>query len=787
MFRNYLKIAWRNLKRNKTFSLINILGLALGMACSLVILLWVQDERAMDRFHANDARIYRVMENQAWAGQDVSTTPSTPGILAENLKKDFPEVEKAAMMTWEQNILLTVGNTFGKEKGRFASGDFLTIFSFPLIQGDARTALARPDGIVISEKLAQKYFPHQDALGKVIRVDNTDDMMVTGVMAEVPENSSLKFDYLISWERFVKYNAWVKEWGNNGPRAFVLLSAKADPDKVSAKIKDYIKQKTNKQTNNIELFLQKSSEAYLHSNFKNGQLDGGRIEYVRLFIIVAVFILVIACINFMNLATARSVKRAKEVGVRKVVGAERGSLMGQFVGESLLISFLSLFVAVLVVALTLPIFNELTEKHLTFQFADPFFWLVLLVLTLITGLVSGSYPALFLSSLKPVVVLKGVLKFKPSATIFRKGLVVFQFSLSIILIVGMIIIYRQIQYIQTKNLGFDKGNLVYMPLEGDLKKNYQTFRSELLTQPGIQAVSASWADPLEVGSSTIGVGWRGKDTTQRILFNQTAVHYDYLKAMGVRLKEGREFSPDYGTDTTNYLINEASARKIGYKNPVGQELTFWGRKGIIVGVVKDYHINSLHVAIEPLILHMQRNEFDGVVLVRTEGGRTKEALANLERTFRKFNPRYPFEYKFTDQEFGNNYKSENIISKLSNYFAFLAIFISCLGLFGLAAFTAEQRTKEIGIRKVLGASIVNIVLMLSKDFLLLVLLSSVVALPVAWWAMNSWLEKYANRIEIEWWMFVVAVLASLAIALFTISFQSIKAALMNPVKSLKTE
>ncbi len=437
---------------------------------------------------------------------------------------------------------------------------------------------------------------------------------------------------------------------------------------------------------------------------------------MRLFIIVAVFILVIACINFMNLATARSVKRAKEVGVRKVVGAERGSLMGQFVGESLLISFLSLFVAVLVVALTLPIFNELTEKHLTFQFTDPFFWLVLLGLTLITGLVSGSYPALFLSSLKPVVVLKGVLKFKPSATLFRKGLVVFQFSLSIILIVGMIIIYRQIQYIQTKNLGFDKGNLVYMPLEGDLKKNYQTFRSELLTQPGIQAVSASWADPLEVGSSTIGVGWRGKDTTQRILFNQTAVHYDYLKAMGVRLKEGREFSPDYGTDTTNYLINEASARKIGYKNPVGQELTFWGRKGIIVGVVKDYHTNSLHVAIEPLILHMQRNEFDGVVLVRTEGGRTKEAIANLERTFRKFNPRYPFEYKFTDQEFGNNYKSENIISKLSNYFAFLAIFISCLGLFGLAAFTAEQRTKEIGIRKVLGASIVNIVLMLSKDF-----------------------------------------------------------------------
>ncbi|MFC5410987.1 ABC transporter permease [Larkinella bovis] len=787
MLTNYFKIAWRNLLRNKMFSLINILGLALGMACSLLILFWVQDELAMDKFHAKDDRIFRVMENQAWAGQDVGTTPSTPGILAENLKKDFPDVEKAAMMTWENSLLLTVGNTFGKEKGRFASGDFLSIFSFPLVQGDPKTALTRPESIVISEKLARKYFPQQDALGKTIRVDNKTDLMITGVLAELPENNSLTFDYLIAWEQFVKNNAWVKEWSNNGPRAFVLLSPKTDPEKFSAKIKDYIKQKTNQQTTNIELFLQKNSEAYLHSNFKNGTLDGGRIEYVRMFVIVAVFILIIACINFMNLATARSVKRAKEVGVRKVVGAVRQSLMAQFLGESLLISSLALCVAVLVVMLMLPIFNELTEKKLAFRFTDGSLWALLLGLTLITGVVSGSYPALFLSSLKPVVVLKGVLKFKPSATVFRKGLVVFQFSLSILLIVGMIIIYRQIQYIQTKNLGFDKENLVYMPLEGELKKNYQTFRNELKTQPGIKEISASWSDPLEVGSSTIGVTWRGKDTTQRILFNQTAVHYGYLKAMNIRLKEGRDFSPAYTTDTTNYIINEAAARKIGYKNPVGQELTFWGRKGIIVGVVKDYHINSLHVAIDPLILHMQREEFDGVVLARTEPGQTQTALESLEKTFRKFNPRYPFEYKFTDQEFGNNYKSEKIISQLANYFAFLAIFISCLGLFGLATFTAEQRTKEIGIRKVLGASVTNIVLMLSKDFLLLVLLSSLVALPVAWWAMSSWLEKYANRIEIEWWMFAVAVVAALFIALFTISFQSVKAALMNPVKSLKTE
>ncbi|MGA0560342.1 ABC transporter permease [Larkinella sp. VNQ87] len=787
MLTNYLKIAWRNLLRNKTFSLINVLGLALGMACSLLILLWVQDELAMDRFHANDNRLYRVLENQNWAGQDLSTTPATPGVLAEHLKKDFPEVEQAAMLSWENNLLLAVGNTFAKEEGRYASTDFLTMFSFPLREGDPRTALTRSGNIVISEKLARKYFPNQSALGKSIRIDNTEDLMVTGVLAELPEHSSLKFDFLISWELFLKLNPWAKEWDNNGPRTYVLLKPNTDPDKFSAKIKDYISLKTNKQVTNIALLLQKYSDAYLHSNFKNGKLNGGRIEYVQLFIIVAVFILIIACINFMNLATARSVKRAKEVGVRKVVGAMRQSLMGQFVGESLLISFLALLVALLLVLMLLPVFNELTEKHLAFMLSSPNFWLILLGLTLITGLLAGSYPALFLSSLQPVVVLKGVLKFKPSATLFRKGLVVFQFSLSIILIVGMVVIYRQIQYIQNKNLGFDKENLVYMPLEGDLKKNFPTFRNELVNQPGIKAASASWSDPLVVGSSTVGVTWPGKDTTQRILFHQTAVHYGYLQSMNIRLKEGRDFSPAYSTDTSNYIINEAAARKIGYKDPVGKELTFWGRKGTIVGIVNDYHINSLHVAIDPLILHMQRNEFDGVVLVRGEKGRTQEALANLEKTFRKFNPKYPFEYKFTDQEFGTYYKGEKVISKLANYFAFLAIFISCLGLFGLAAFTAEQRTKEIGIRKVLGASISNIVLMLSKDFLWLVLIASLVALPIAWWAMTDWLKKYENRIDIEWWMFAVAVVASLFVALFTISFQSIKAALMNPVKSLKTE
>lgn len=794
MLRNYVKIAWRNLWKNKTFSFINILGLALGLACSLVIMMWVQNELQMDRFHQHDRRLYRVMENQQYTGV-LNTFASTPGILAENIVKDIPEIQMASQMLWENSTLFTVGNLFEKEKGRFVQGDFLTMFSFPLKTGNPKTALKRPDGLVISQKLADKYFKGQDPMGKTVRIDNTDDVMVTGVLADIPEVSSLKFDYLLSYDRWQKANKWAQEWGNNGPRCFVLLAPKASIDKVNAKIRNYIK--TKNKDSNVDLFLQNYGESYLYSNWEAGQQNGGRIEYVKIFSIVAIFILAIACINFMNLATARSVKRAKEVGVRKVVGAYRNSLMGQFLGESMLITLLSLVFSILIVLLIMPVFNTLTEKHLSLDFSDPTFLLLLISLSLITGLIAGSYPALFMASLDPVVILKGGLKFRPGAAYFRKGLVVLQFSLSILLILGTLVVYRQIQFIQTKNLGYNRENLLYMPLEGDLQTNFLTFRQELEKQPGIKSVTCAQSDPLEVGSSTQGVTWPGKDTTQTILFSQNAVSYDYIRTMGIKLLDGRDFSPAYSTDTSSYLINEASARKMGYKagtaeSPVGKEMTMWKRKGKIIGLMKDFHYNSLHTAIEPLILHLERGLNDttkywGSVLVRTQAGQTKQALASLETTFKKFNPHFPFKYSFTDQEFANLYKAENTVSKLSGYFAFLAIFISCLGLFGLAAFTAEQRTKEIGIRKVLGASVTNLVGMLSKEFIMLVLLAAFIAFPLGWYFLSGWLEKYAYRIELEWWYFLVAVVAAVLIALFTVSFQSIKAALMNPVKSLRTE
>lgn len=787
MFRNYIKTAWRNLLNNKTFSLINIAGLALGMTCSLLIVLWLKDELQKDMFHEKGSRLYRVMENQNYSG-NISTFASTPGILAENIVKDIPEIKMACQFLWEEEPLFTVGDTYDKEKGRYTQKDFLNMFSFKLVKGDPATALARPDAIILSKKLAAKYFKGEDAMGKMIRIDNKDNVVVTGILDDIPETSSLKFDFLMSYDVWLKKNDWAREWGNNGPRCYFLLAENASAAKVNAKIKDYIKSKN--KNSNVELFVQNYGESYLYSNWEAGKQNGGRIEYVKIFSLVAVVILLIACINFMNLATARSMKRAREIGVRKVVGAEKKQLIGQFIGESMFVTLLAVCVSLLAVWLLLPGFNSLTGKELSLSFADRSFVLSLIALTIITGLLAGSYPALFMSSLNPIIVLKGTLKIKSGATFFRKALVVFQFALSIILILGMVVVYRQIDYIHNKNLGFSKEDLLYMPLEGDLQQNFESFKLELQKQPGIKYVTSAQSSPLEVGSSTMGVNWPGKDTTKQLLFSMNPVTYDYIRTMGIEMVGGRDFDRSFSLDTMGYLLNEAAVKKVGYKDPIGKELTVWGDKGTIVGVMKDFHYNSLKVPIEPIILRLFKKSWKsywGSVIVRTEKGKTKEAIASMEKMYKKFNPGFPFRYYFTDDEIAKNYKSEYTVSTLSRYFAFLAIFISCLGLFGLITFTAEQRVKEIGIRKVLGASIPGIVQMLSKDFLILVGLAALVAFPISWWMMHHWLQDYAYRIEISWWMFVIAGLAAVLIALVTISFQAIKAATSNPVKSLRTE
>lgn len=791
MIKIYLKIAWRNLVRNKAFSTINILGLALGLACSLLIMLWVQDERSVDGFHKNGKQLYQVYERNYYDGK-VEASYSTQGLLAEELKKTIPEVQYASGFEYAspgtQNNF-EANDKVSKMGGMFAGADFFNMFSYPLLQGDAESALNSPAGIAVSKKMAEYFFESVDeAIGKTIRFENKEDLQVTAVFEDLPANSSQQFDFVRSWTDFIKQNNWVNNWGNTSPATFVQLRKEADPLKVEAKIKDFIYR--YQQRNNAfraELALQPYPEKYLHSTFKNGYIDGGRIEHVRLFSIVAIFILLIACINFMNLATARSAKRAKEVGVRKVIGANRSTLIGQFAGEALLLTFFSVIIAVILATMLLPLFNDLTGKQLRLPITQPIFWVITIGLLLVTGIVAGSYPALFLSSLNPVRVLKGSLKFTWGATFFRKGLVVFQFALSIILIVGMIVIYRQMDYIQTKNIGYSRENLIYVPIEGDLVKNYDLFKHQVGQETGILSVSKMRGSPTVIEHHTGSIEWPGKAADLNVSFADAVVGYDYVKTMKLTLKEGRDFSKDFGTDSASFILNETAVKKIGFQNPLGQTVTWGNRPGKIIGVLQDFHFNSIHQDIEPLIIRLDEHWTWGMILVRTKAGKTKEALAGLEKICKSLNPKFPFTYQFSDQEYDKLYRGEQVVSKLSNIFAFLAIFISCLGLFGLATFTAEQRTKEIGVRKVLGASVPNIASLLSTNFLKPVAIAMLIAFPVAWYVMNNWLQDFAYKIDIEWWMFAIAGLLTIAIALLTVSYQSIKAALSNPVKSLRTE
>ncbi|MEO8173732.1 MAG: ABC transporter permease, partial [Sediminibacterium sp.] len=607
MIKNYLKIAFRNLVRNKAFSAINICGLALGLACSLLIVLWVQDERSVDNFHANGNQLYQVYERQYYDGK-VEAGYQTQGLLAEELKKVIPEIQYASGMerVAAPGSLSTfeTGDKINKMDGSFAGADFFSMFSYPLLQGTPQTALNTPEGIAISRRMAEQFFGSAEkAMGKTIRYENKEELQVSAVFENIPANSSQQFDFLRSWIAFVKENDWVNNWGNSSPVTMVQLRKEADPAKVEAKIKDFIyRYKEKDKSSHTELALQPYAEKYLHSTFKNGQIDGGRIEYVRLFTLVAIFILLIACINFMNLATARSVKRAKEVGLRKVIGATRSSLVYQFIGEALLLTFMAAIIAVVIAMLLLPMFNSLTGKSLLLPVSTPFFWMAFIGMLIITGFVAGSYPALFLSSLNPIKVLKGSHKFSWGATFFRKGLVVFQFTLSIILIIGMIVIYRQVDYIQTTNIGYNRENLVYVPIEGDLVKKYDLFKDEVQSMPGILAVSKMRNSPTIIEHHTGGISWPGIDPNLRTSFADGVVGFDFVKTMKLQLISGRDFSKDFSTDTAGFIVNETAAKRIGYKDPVGQPL-IWNMRsgevhGKIIGVLKDFHFNSMHQAID---------------------------------------------------------------------------------------------------------------------------------------------------------------------------------------------
>ena len=785
MVTHYLKTALHHCWKEKGYAFLNILGLSTGLACSILILLWVQDEIKHDGFHVQGKQLYQVKEHQHYDGQEIFTTNATPGPLAEALNAEIPEIAYATRLTWEVEELFSFGEESHKEKGRYGDANLFRIFSFPFVQGGPATVLEDPSSMVISESMARKYFRDEAPIGKTFKVSNHQDYTVQGVFQDIPHHSSLHFDYVLPIENYVKDNQWIQDWGNNNVRTYVMLHENTTEEAVEAKIKDFV----NKQFEGsvVELFLQPYEAVYLYSDFKNGKNTGGRIEYVRLFSIVAIFILLIACINFMNLATARSSKRAKEIGVRKVAGAHRQSLIAQFMSESFLMTLAALAIALIVVALFLPVFNNLTGKKMSIDFTDPLLIFTLLGVTLITGLVAGSYPALFLSSLKAVNILKGTFKLSPQATLARKGLVVFQFWLSIILIVSTLIVYEQIEYIRNKNLGYQRENILYIPIEGELSRHYEAFKSDLLNTPGVIQVTCADQEPISIGNSTSGgVDWDGKNPEESILFHTLRVDYDFIETMGIEILEGRSFSRSFGTDSANIIINETAAKAMQMENPVGERIGLWGREGIIIGVAKDFHIKSVYTPIEPLVISL-RPENTYFAFIKVSSERLEATMEAIENIFQRHNTAYPFEFHFLDESYERMYKSETTIGKLASYFAFIAIFISCLGLFGLASFTAEQRTKEIGVRKVLGASVPNLVVLLTSDFTKLVLIAFLIAAPVAYYLMHTWLDNFAYHMEMSAGIFLLAGVAALLIAWLTVSYHSVRAALSNPVKSLRSE
>ena len=790
MLAHYSTIAWRNLIKNKTHSIINVFGLAVGLACSLLIFLWVQNEVSVDAFHKNGERLYKVFEREYYKDR-IDGNYDMSGPLAEELKRRIPEVEDAVMMQDEnKQKTLQAGDKILKVEGTFASAGLFRMFSYPLSQGTPATALSATDNIAISEKTANTFFSSpSNAMEKIIRFDNRRDFKVTAVYKDLPVSASRRFDYVIGWAALQQDRPWLKDWTNSGPLTYVLLRPDANAEAVNEKLVSFrnLYIHDSSAAYHVELGLQKFDEVYLHNFFESGKASGGRIEYVHLFTIIAISILLIACINFMNLTTARSVRRAKEVGVRKAIGAVRPVLIKQFIGESFLLTSIAIFIAIFLMIVLLPVFNDVTQRQMQLPFNRLSFWLIIVAMTVLTGLISGSYPALYLSSFNPLKVLKGTSRLSAGAVWFRKGLVVFQFVLSLLLIVGTIIVSKQVRYIQSRNLGYDKENLVYIPVEGELITKYQPFKEEALQLPGIKNTSFISDNPVNLDQWTNGVDWEGRSPNTMISFELPDIGYDFTKTMKLPLIEGRDFSRDFQTEIDGYLLNETAVKDINYTNPVGRFITVNGRKGKIIGVIKDYNFRSLHEPIKPMIMQFGENKNYGNILFRIEPSQTKEALTTLEKLCKQINPQVPFTYSFTDEEYQKLYRNEQVIGKLSNGFAFLAIFISCLGLLGLVMFTAEQRTKEIGIRKVLGASVGSILQLLSTDLFKLVFVAVLIASPLAWWAMNVWLNNYAYKIDISWWMFLLAGGLVILITAFTISLQAIRAAIANPVKSLRTE
>lgn len=786
MFKTNFKISWRNLVKDKQFTILNVLGLSAGLACALLIFLWVSDEMSYDKFFSADERLYKLFEERRSDDGDISYTEESSGRLSDAVKQTVPGVEYAAAVAptgWFPQNTLSANEKNIKANGQYVGKDYFNIFTFPLVEGERNSLLKNNNSIVLSDELANKIFgTTNNIIGKPIDFDHDTTFFVSGVFEKMPANSSQQFDFVLSFDYFKTKKEWVTYWRATGPLNYVLLKPGVKLDDFNRNVADVINK--NSQDSITKVKAIKFSDVYLHNNY-NGNTKNGRIEYVNLFSLLAIFVMIIACINFMNLSTAKAARRFKEVGIKKVVGAGRRQLIFQFLTESFLLAVFAMLIAIIISLLLLPAFNQLTGKAITLHLSAELIVGILLI-TLITGLLAGSYPALYLSKFNPLAILKGKLNTSTAELLSRKGLVVFQFTLSTTLIIAVFIIYQQIQFIQNTDPGFSKNNILRIAAEGNLSKNEDAFIAELKKLPGISNAAATNHRMVGHNYAMANMEWPGKPLENGdIYFEGFESSYDFIETMGMHMKEGRSFSKNYGTDSSAIVINEAGIKAMNLKNPVGTIIKLYNKDTRIIGVVKDFHFESMHDAIKPSYIQIVPNTATIVASISNQN--QKATIDAIEKLYKRFNPGFPFTFNFLDEAYQKQYESETRVSALSKYFAGLAIVISCLGLFGLAAFTAQKRRKEIGVRKVIGASAAGITVMLSKDFLKLVGIALLIAFPLSWWLMHNWLQGFAYRIDINPLTYLLVAIIVVVITICTISYQSIKAALANPVKSLRTE
>ncbi|MEM8900094.1 MAG: ABC transporter permease [Bacteroidota bacterium] len=787
MFQHNLTIAFRNFMRYKTSFLINLIGLASGLACFLLIYLWVQDEWKMDKGYDQIDQIYQVMEHVE-ISSGIGTASNTAGPMAEGLVDDFPEVEIGATARTKSinPNTLSFGDKNVKAKGLYASKDFFSLFSFSLLEGTPDQVLQDPSSIILSESLARSLFGNErEIIGKQVLLQREHPLQVSGILKDLDRHTSLQFDYVLSFEAWAEDNTWVQAWQNRHPQAFVRFQKGTDVDAFNEKIYDYLTVKGGEEEAHRKVELVPYKSSYLYGRYENGQQSGGRIEYVWLFSLVAIFILLIACINFMNLSTAKATQRTKEVGIKKSFGVRRESLVFQYMSESILLTFFSLVAAILLVVLLLPQFNHITGKQLELIW-DGNLFLVLGGILVFTGLLAGSYPALYLSSLSPITIFRGKLSRSLGELIVRRGLVVLQYALSIILMVSVWVVYKQIEFTQTQNLGYNRENVILFNKEG---KTYdlataRTLMQEFMRLPGVKDASIIGNTMTESDWGTNGIHWPGKDPDDRTGFDVIQVDYGTLEMLEIEMKEGRSFSEDYGSDSAKVIFNEAAIKHMGLENPVGQ-LIQWGPDYEIIGVAKNFHLESFHDEISPLIFYLDPNA--QYMMAKIEGANIQETLSKMEEIYVNINPGFFLDYSFVDDDYAALYAAEQRVSVLSRYFAGLAILISCLGLFGLAMFTATKRRKEIGIRKVLGASSFQLIRLLSHEYSRMVGLAIIVALPVSYFLAQQWLETFVFRISLQWWYFLGVGVLAMLIAWLTVGLQTANATRINPVECLRDE